>query len=154
MTENVIEAYNFVVMNYRPGDEIFFFGFSRGAYTVRAAAGIIATIGVIKPVSMGSFIKIYADWKNTPSGRENFDKDPPWIQFAKDHPAHLLETREKVIIQVIGVWDTVGALGIPEFGHFFKVRAADEGEYKFYDTNLKECKFAIPPSVPLLLIPC
>jgi hypothetical protein len=41
LAENVIEAYNFIVMNYQEGDEIFCFGFSRGAYTARAVAGLV-----------------------------------------------------------------------------------------------------------------
>lgn len=140
LTENVLEAYNFVVNNYKKGDEIFFFGFSRGAYTVRAAAGIIADLGVIAPLFMSDFIKLYAEWQKTPKGRPLFNLYPPWVQFKNDHPTYFVETKENVVIQVIGVWDTVGALGVPEFGHFWKVREADKDQYEFYDTNLSECK--------------
>ena len=49
---NVIEAYNFIVLNYNPGDQIFCFGFSRGAYTARAVAGLVTDIGIVKPRDM------------------------------------------------------------------------------------------------------
>jgi len=52
LAENVIEAYNFIVLNYQPGDEIFCFGFSRGAYTARAVAGLVGDIGVLEPADM------------------------------------------------------------------------------------------------------
>ena len=55
LEENIIEAYNFIVLNYEPGDEIFCFGFSRGAYTARAVAGLVTDIGVISPVDMQFF---------------------------------------------------------------------------------------------------
>lgn len=49
---NVIEAYNFIALNYNPGDQIFCFGFSRGAYTARAVAGLVTDIGIVKPRDM------------------------------------------------------------------------------------------------------
>jgi uncharacterized protein (DUF2235 family) len=49
---NVIEAYNFIVLNYNPGDQVFCFGFSRGAYTARAVAGLVTDIGIVKPRDM------------------------------------------------------------------------------------------------------
>jgi uncharacterized protein (DUF2235 family) len=46
---NVIEAYNFIVLNYNEGDKIYCFGFSRGAYTARAVAGLVTDIGIVSP---------------------------------------------------------------------------------------------------------
>lgn len=46
---NIIEAYNFVVLNWTPGDQVLCFGFSRGAYTARSIAGLISDIGICKP---------------------------------------------------------------------------------------------------------
>jgi uncharacterized protein (DUF2235 family) len=56
---NVIEAYNFIVLNYNPGDKIFCFNFSRGAYTARAVAGLVTDIGIIQPRDMQDFPKLY-----------------------------------------------------------------------------------------------
>ena len=46
--ENILDAYRFVVWNYEPGDEIYLFGFSRGAYTARSLAGLIRKCGIIR----------------------------------------------------------------------------------------------------------
>src|SRR5260370_30534820 len=47
--ENVIAAYRFLARTYQPGDQIYFFGFSRGAYTVRAVSGLIHFLGLLRP---------------------------------------------------------------------------------------------------------
>ena len=49
LDDNVLAAYCFLVQHYAPGDRIYLFGFSRGAYTVRALAGLIHKIGLIAP---------------------------------------------------------------------------------------------------------
>jgi uncharacterized protein (DUF2235 family) len=139
LNENVVEAYNFIVNNYKQGDQLYFFGFSRGAYTVRAAAGLVGQIGIIQPAYMKVFVSSYAQYRNTKSGRPGFDRYQPWMDFADSHPQYLVEDRRNVVVQVIGVWDTVGALGIPELGHFWTIRKADTKYYEFYDTNLSPC---------------
>jgi uncharacterized protein (DUF2235 family) len=47
--ENVEEAYSFLMRAYQPGDRIFIFGFSRGAYTARALTGMLRTVGLLRP---------------------------------------------------------------------------------------------------------
>src|SRR6185503_7151966 len=49
ISKNIQQAYDFVTRTYEPGDNIFVFGFSRGAYTVRSLAGLIGLCGVPKP---------------------------------------------------------------------------------------------------------
>lgn len=136
LNENVLEAYNFIASNYKKGDELFFFGFSRGAYTVRATAGFVGQLGVLRPGSMAPFIHCYAEFKKIEEQRPNFNEFPPWVKFIKENPDYRTEKKEDVVIQVIGVWDTVGSLGVPELGHFWTVRKADSKHYEFYDTNL------------------
>src|SRR6185437_13398424 len=48
LSDNIINAYKFIVWNYEPGDELYLFGFSRGAYTVRSLAGMIRRCGILK----------------------------------------------------------------------------------------------------------
>lgn len=55
LDENVCEAYSFLASNYCPGDEVFFFGFSWGAYTTRACAGLVANVGLCKDIQMSRF---------------------------------------------------------------------------------------------------
>src|SRR2546425_10251784 len=45
----ILDAYSFLMTTYEPGDELFFFGFSRGAYTVRSTFGLIRNSGLLKP---------------------------------------------------------------------------------------------------------
>ncbi|CAH0021703.1 unnamed protein product [Clonostachys rhizophaga] len=52
---DIIQLYDFISNNYEIGDELFFFGFSRGAFTVRSAAGIVSDVGVFSPVNMSRF---------------------------------------------------------------------------------------------------
>ncbi len=49
LDDNVLGAYKFLVENWREGDRIFLFGFSRGAWTARVLAGMIHLIGLLKP---------------------------------------------------------------------------------------------------------
>ena len=103
---------------------------------MRAAAGFVADLGILRPSSMGAFIKHYADFKKIQKGRPDFSDYPPWVQFTQENPDYLIDKKEDVVIQVIGVWDTVGSLGVPELGHFWTLRKADTKYYEFYDTNL------------------
>ena len=48
LKKSIIDAYRYVVQNYEPGDELFFFGFSRGAYVVRSLCGLINNCGILK----------------------------------------------------------------------------------------------------------
>jgi hypothetical protein len=139
LAENVIEAYNFIANNYSPGDELFFFGFSRGAYTVRAAAGLVGDIGVLKPASLPAFIKHYNEWTHAENDRPKLFKEfKPWVKYTKETPEYFTDVKENVTIQVVGVWDTVGSLGIPDIGHVWTIHKADRKAYQFYNTDLNE----------------
>jgi hypothetical protein len=74
LEENSREAYAFIANNYKEGDEIFLFGFSRGAYTARSVAGLIGALGVLTKNGMPHFKPIYdlyekaktpADWASS-----------------------------------------------------------------------------------------
>ena len=144
LIENILEAYNFLANNYRAGDQLFFFGFSRGAYTVRATAGPVCQLGVLKPAAMPVFISNYNVYIHRNDGiEEDFTEYPPWKNFS-DRGGHVISPPADIKIQVIGVWDTVGALGIPDLGHWFKWYKADKKAYQFYDTSLNDsesCNF-------------
>ena len=121
LDKNIQDTYRFIVHNYNPGDELFFFGFSRGAYTVRSLAGFIRNVGVLKRTKAGLIPKAYDLYrsKSKPdSGRSSkFRKDYSW---ANETP-----------IDFLGVWDTVGSLGIP-----FSFLGFLNDKYEFHDTKL------------------
>jgi uncharacterized protein (DUF2235 family) len=59
LMSNVQSAYGFLVDNYFPGDEIFLFGFSRGAYTVRSLAGFVDLVGLLQKIDMELFVEVF-----------------------------------------------------------------------------------------------
>ncbi len=100
LSANIVDAYQFLALNYEEGDEIFLFGFSRGAYTARSIAGLVHKLGIL-PKDHAFFIpeayKLYRDQA----------RDIELESFRLDHNSRPAR------IKYIGVWDTVGALGIP-----------------------------------------
>ena len=104
--ENAIAAYRFLVQNYRPGDQIFLFGFSRGAYTVRAVAGLIHFVGLLRPEHENLAIlawAIYANEANVYAVSQRFGGGNRFNRsFGITH---------KPSIHLVGAWDTVSSFG-------------------------------------------
>lgn len=106
IVENIIEAYHFIVNNYAPRDEILLFGFSRGAYTVRAVAELVCEVGVLTTSSMHRFTEIYHMFANRKEEDTTSFKDfPKWKHYRDQNKGVCIA--EDVSISVIGVWDTV-----------------------------------------------
>jgi uncharacterized protein (DUF2235 family) len=124
LLKNVTDAYRFLVHNYVTGDEIFLFGFSRGAYTARSTAGLIRNCGILNKrfsEKVPEALDLYRNRK--PAFHPNADAAKT---FRKDFS---IETK----IKFIGVWDTVGSLGIPisELRMFF-----NHNKHKFHDVQI------------------
>jgi len=121
--KNIQDNYRYIVQNYSPGDEIYLFGFSRGAYTVRSLSGLINNCGILKREHANLTAKAFRHYKNGRTGYE------PGGEHSVDFRAKYSHRSRKV--KFIGVWDTVGALGVPVsfFGLFDK-------EDLFYDSKL------------------
>jgi len=121
--KNIMDDYRYIVQNYSPGDELFLFGFSRGAYTVRSLCGMINNCGILKRPD-AELIQAAFDLYKRP-GEACKPRGKKSVEFRRRH-SH--RSRE---VWFIGVWDTVGALGIPfSFLGLFK----DKDE--FYDCKL------------------
>lgn len=173
---NVIEAYNVIVLNYSPSDKIFCFCFSRGSYTARAVARLVAAIGVIEPRQMQIFLEIYDIYKKNLPTKANgyvqirFRDSPSWKEFMEGKRAttpnavklnaelekkwrKLTEEEKRIIweiepygevaiseesrnIKVVGVWDTAGALGIPD-GSWMN-NSGSRAEYGFHTVKLNK----------------
>lgn len=133
LNNNLITAYNFLCTNYAPGDEIFLFGFSRGAYTVRSLAGLVTGCGIMRPGTMDDFYAMYEAWRTRPK-----DSDFSKSTWYKTNYRRLRLIHIHNSIKFIGVWDTVGALGIPKtFSGFPHVHYE---QYEFHDVELNESK--------------
>ncbi len=102
---NVGDAYRYLMDMYRDGDRIFLFGFSRGAYTARALAGVLHTCGLLCPGNEGLIpyaLRIFArKSRNAPSGTRTLGV----VQRFKD-----VFSRD-VLVDFVGIWDTVSSVG-------------------------------------------
>lgn len=119
--DNIIDAYKFIIWNYEIGDEIFLFGFSRGAYTTRSVAGLIRKCGILINNDLRLIDQAYALYRN-----KNLRPDSPEVVEFRKKYCH------EPAIKFIGVWDTVGALGLPL--KWFQYR--NKAKYCFHDTTL------------------
>ncbi len=110
ISQNIKDAYRFLAQNYDEGDEIYCFGFSRGAFTVRSLCGFIHTCGLLKKEHSNdkNVREIYAAYRAT---RPNAEPD----KYCRANFKAFIN-QPHVNIKFIGVWDTVGSLGFPLFG--------------------------------------
>src|ERR1700709_315688 len=107
LSRDVRSAYRFIVDTYVPGDELFFFGFSRGAFTARSTAGFLRNVGVLRPENAHRLDEAYALYRDRATGPQDVESE--LFRRSYSYETSSFSTR----IRFIGVWDTVGALGIP-----------------------------------------
>lgn len=117
LSRNIREAYEFLAVNYQPGDRIFLFGFSRGAFTVRSLAGMICRCGLLERgalLSQGRRARNRAVKRILRAYRSEktiFD-DASAERIRKSLGIDGLPL-QSVEIHFVGVWDTVDAMGVP-----------------------------------------
>ena len=119
---HILEGYRFLVNNYQDGDEVYLLGFSRGAYTARSLVGLIRNCGLVRP----SFADV---WIGMAYGIYRCRDDGPDSRAAT---AFRSRCSRALRIKFVGVWDTVGALGIP----LELARHLNAAIYEFHDTKL------------------
>ena len=130
LTENIREAYRFLIFNYDPGDEIFVFGFSRGAFTARSFIGLVRYVGPIRRLhaarideALDLYHKRVKKENQSTEDIQRFraeystdvlvnKEDEDWR--VKNVQGYVAGTAKLVRIKYLGVWDTVSALGTPE----------------------------------------
>jgi uncharacterized protein (DUF2235 family) len=140
----VVRGYTYVSRNYTPGDRIILIGFSRGAYTARALAGLITAKGLLDSSKLdlndkeGAYKLGTAVWYDY---RRAAPKATNWLGqletaiaglpgfFLKPPPATQLLP---ATIQAVAVWDTVGSLGIPDYAK----NGSRLDAFEFADTKL------------------
>jgi uncharacterized protein (DUF2235 family) len=131
LDDDIREAYSFIAAHHRSDDDrIHLIGYSRGAFAARSLAGMIAKCGLIAESDLPAeaVFARYRDTK-TPGLREMQEGETP-ARTAEDH--RVLARSRLVRIRFIGVFDTVGSLGIPGgVGRFVNRR-----RYEFHDTRL------------------
>lgn len=142
LEEDIKAAYLFLASNYRRGDEIYLFGFSRGAYTARSVAGMIETVGLLDPEALkpgvdpvravDALLKEYQRQKSGEDGLGPFQRR--LIGSRRDLPGK--DTRRRVDIAFLGVWDTVGAMGIPRDKGLWRWALGDPRNLEFGNAEL------------------
>jgi uncharacterized protein (DUF2235 family)/phage tail protein X len=149
LLDHLTDAYTFLAMNYDVGDDIFVFGFSRGAFTARSFVGFLRTVGVLRRCDagrIGEAVKAYQarDPRLGPDTPELLglrmrlspdvcvdEKDDDWR--CQKLAGYVRGASPRLQIRFVGVWDTVGSLGVPDsllFAPFVNRK------YRFYDTDI------------------
>lgn len=147
---NLREAYRFLTFNYEPGDSIYAFGFSRGAFTARSFVGLVRHAGILDVISANQIDHAIAIYRKAPAGQTG-EESPEALDFrlancrtmcVSDEDRAFRVSREPdaghentamLDIRYVGVWDTVAALGVPEFVPMAK---AINDKYGFHDAVL------------------
>ncbi|MBY5828655.1 DUF2235 domain-containing protein [Rhizobium leguminosarum] len=148
LDRGVLAAYRWLIKTYNPGDKVYVFGFSRGAYTARSLTGLIAKCGLLQPGAPLSIDQIFSRYRESKSQRAIYQlefekreldrrargksKTTREIDEFSREESWLLAYSQRIKIQFIGVFDTVGSLGIP-FGH---IPGLSRSSFLFHHTRL------------------
>jgi len=105
LSRDVRACYRFLVETYQPGDHLYFFGFSRGAYTARSTAGMVRNCGILRREHADRIHEAYRLYRDR---SEEMAPDGSRAREFRQRYAH-----PEAPIEFVGVWETVGELGIP-----------------------------------------
>ncbi len=148
LVKNLSDAYRFLVFNYSPGDEIYAFGFSRGAYTARSFAGLLHTCGILHrhhAHRADEAVRLYKRRSNEDAFQAEVlgfrsacaphicvsEMEDAWR--SQNVPGYHCGSSPLLSITYLGVWDTVGALGIPKY---ILLANAINRVHQFHDVSL------------------
>jgi len=148
LLRNLSEAYRFIIFNHAPGDEIHIFGFSRGAYTARSLAGLLATSGLVSRRHAGRANEAIARYRKREASQSFHEamlafrsECSPDLCVSEDEDdwrcrnveGHTPGAQPRLRVTYLGVWDTVGSLGIP--GYIAFANTVNRG-FQFHDVSL------------------
>lgn len=121
LSKTIQSSYKYLVNTYKDGDKIYILGFSRGAYAARSLVGLIRNIGLLQVENEDRISEAYELYRMRDDGPDSENAKFFRNKYSKNISIHFL-----------GVWDTVGKLGVPveSFNWFNKYF------YQFHDTEL------------------
>lgn len=149
LDKNLYEAYSFLLFNYTPGDKIYVFGFSRGAFTARSFVGLIYNCGILRRRDAGDIQEAISFYRSRDARDRPMDEH--MLEYRRKHslevvvhpdedawrvrtvPNYTKGDAHLLTISYLGVWDTVAALGWP--AHWWLARL-DRRKYQFHDCRL------------------
>jgi uncharacterized protein (DUF2235 family) len=119
---NIVQGYHFLAEAYQDGDEVYVLGFSRGAYTARSLVGMVRNCGLIYPKHLALRVPVaYGIYRTRDDNADSFTAKIFRSAFSRE-----------ANFKFLGVWDTVGALGIP----LDLLKDVNMKFYEFHDTKL------------------
>ncbi len=127
LSAGITDGYRWLVTHHRAGDRIALFGFSRGAYTARSIAGMIARVGLVDGSRLDADgVRAATAWayRRYRGGPSSAGPDLAYVPGEPDIP-----------VEFVGVWDTVGSLGIPAYVGIPDVLGSRK-RYEFLDVTL------------------
>jgi uncharacterized protein (DUF2235 family) len=151
LVSNVREAYRFLIFNYDPGDEIYVFGFSRGAFSARTFVGFVRHVGTLSRLHVARIDEALALYEQRLKGADGAsekmrrfradysaavcigDDDDSWR--CRNVPGYAQGTAPRLKIRYLGIWDTVEALGVP--GMLWISRWTNRGN-AFHDPSITD----------------
>ena len=132
LDENILNAYSFLVDTYEDGDKVFLFGFSRGAYTVRALAGFLHLVGLVAPSQKNLCGYALVAYKKAAADK---DLTVAW-RFQR-----VVRSRS-IPIEFLGVWDTVSSVLVPRRDRFY-IPSLQRLPYTATNPSVKAMRHAI-----------
>jgi uncharacterized protein (DUF2235 family) len=139
LSDNIRSGYCWLMENYDPGDEIYLFGFSRGAFTARSIAGVIARCGLLKSDAPMSYVQLYERYQKGDTVRPIYR-----LKYLQSRGETSFDFEERLLldysyyqrnfIKMVGVWDTVGSIGLP----FGDIPGISRRTLRFHNTNLSK----------------
>ncbi|WP_316233762.1 DUF2235 domain-containing protein [Bradyrhizobium sp. SZCCHNPS2010] len=149
INDAVMDAYEWLIEHYNTGDELFIFGFSRGAYTARSLSGLILKFGLLLPGAPLSISQLYSRYRlggqartirtllqKQKSGESGFNLEERW----------LLKYSLPIDVEFIGVWDTVGALRKSEI-QFLNTGLRTANKSAFHALAIDEHRASFAPTL-------
>lgn len=124
LDDNILAAYTFLINNYEDGDNIYLFGFSRGAYAVRVLAALIHKVGLLAPQQQnlaGAALTAYKqsiEIESSPDEGAGADEGPQSRDDRSAQFARIVSVRWPTV-KFIGVWDTVASVIVPRPDRFY-----------------------------------
>ncbi|OJA08303.1 hypothetical protein AZE42_07574 [Rhizopogon vesiculosus] len=120
IVNDVREAYAFISQNYQPGDEIFLFGFSTGAYIARMVDMFIGAVGVLDRTDMNHFSDIFSSYQKLGEETDSIKIEELKASLSKwtSHDSRGKRRADSddgsFSVKCVGVFDTIGSVGLPE----------------------------------------
>jgi uncharacterized protein (DUF2235 family) len=149
LSDRIQEAYQFITDQYDDGDAIFIFGFSRGAYEARSLGGMVGRVGLLDRTRFAATNR--KDMFDIVFNNYTRPKDAANDRLVANFKA---TNCVDVPIKMIGVWDTVGALGVPVFAtqltllvpKFHDLSLGPRVENAYHAVSIDEQRFDFQPT--------